>query len=90
MAIRRLNDKSITLKQLLFLMKRLKLILLTFLIKLKISTLLYLYALYKTTNLDSLPLIYLHHTRRKRRREEEGVIKRERKEAKRGKALAKL
>ena len=66
-AVRRLKDKSITLAQLLFLITRLKLILLTSSTKSKINTLLHLHICFKTTNLDSLPLIYSHRTRIKGR-----------------------
>ena len=67
MAVRRPKDKSITLAQLLFLMTRLGLILLTSLTGSKINTLLHLHIRSETINLDSLPLIYSHCTRIKGR-----------------------
>ena len=67
MAVRRPKDKSITLAQLLFLITRLKLILLTSSIRSKINTLLHLHIRSETINLDSLPLIYSHCTRIKGR-----------------------
>ena len=67
MAIRRPKDKSITLAQLLFLITRLRLILLTSSTRSKINTLLHLHIRSETTNLDSLPLIHSHYTRIKGR-----------------------
>ena len=67
MAVRRPKDKSITLAQLLFLITRLKLILLTSSTKSKINTLLHLHIRSETTNLDSLPLIHSHRIRIKGR-----------------------
>ena len=66
-AIGRPKDKSITLAQLLFLITRLRLILLTSSTRSKINTLLHLHIRSETTNLDSLPLIHSHRIRIKGR-----------------------
>jgi hypothetical protein len=60
---RKQRGSSITLALLLYLIKRPRLILLTFYTRLNISTLRLLYTPSEITNLDSLPLIYLHYTR---------------------------